>query len=144
MTPQQQELVRKSFEIIKPRATELADLLYKKLFELEPKVASLFRGDMNDQKEKLMRMLQIAIEGIDDHAALQPMLFNLGRIHHSYGVEGHQFMSFQESLMFALRTVMGKEFTPEVEEAWKTVYLYLAATMHNFPHGSEPVQVPHN
>lgn len=121
MTQQQQELVRKSFELVKPRSTEVADLLYKKLFELEPKVAELFRGDMKDQKEKLMRMLQIAVEGIDNHTELQSMLFNLGRIHHSYGIEGHQFMSFQESMLYSLRTVLGKEFTKEVEDAWKAV-----------------------
>lgn len=144
MTLQQQELVRKSFEQLKPRAFEVADLLYKKLFELEPKTAALFRGDMKEQKEKLMRMLQIAIEGIDNHAELQPMLFNLGRIHHSYGVQWHQFMSFQESLMFALKSVLGKDFTAEVEQAWRAVYLYFASTMHNFPHQEENVQVPHN
>ncbi|MBI2429647.1 MAG: hemin receptor [Ignavibacteriales bacterium] len=144
MTPQQQALVRTTFEQVKPRSTEIADLLYKKLFELEPKTVALFRGDMKEQKEKLMRMLQIAIEGIDDHAQLQPMLFNLGRIHHSYGVQGHQFMSFQESLMFALKTVLGKDFTPEVEQAWRAIYLYFASTMHNFPHHEENVQVPHN
>ena len=144
MTPAQQDLVRKSFEQLKPRAFEVADLLYKKLFELEPKAEKLFRGDMKEQKEKLMRMLQIAIENIDNHAELQPMLFNLGRIHHSYGVEGNHFISFQESLMFALRTVLGKGFTPDVEDAWKTVFLYLASTMYNFPRQDELVQVPHN
>lgn len=144
MTPQQQEIVRKSFSLIHPKGFEVADLLYKKLFELEPKTAALFRGDMKDQKEKLMRMLQIAIEDIDNHAELQPKLFNLGRIHHSFGIEGHQFMSFQESLLHALRTVLGKDFTQEVEDAWKAVYLYLASTMYNFPHGDDPVQVPHH
>lgn len=144
MTPQQQERVRKSFEQLKPRSFEVADLLYKKLFELEPKTVALFRGDMKEQKEKLMRMLQIAIEGIDNHQELQPTLFNLGRIHHSYGVEGRHFIAFQESLLFALRSVLGKDFTQETEEAWKAVYLYMASTMYNFPHHEEHVQVPHN
>ncbi|MEW6060457.1 MAG: globin domain-containing protein [Bacteroidota bacterium] len=143
MTPQQQELVRKSFEQLKPRSFEVADLLYKKLFELVPKVETMFRGDMKEQKEKLMRMLQIAIENIDNHDELQPMLFNLGRIHHSYGVEGDHFIAFEESLLFALRTVLGKNFTKEVEEAWKAVFLYFASTMYNFPHHEEHVQVPH-
>lgn len=144
MTKQQQEIVRKSFELINPKAFEVGDLLYKKLFELEPAVAALFRGDMKEQKEKLMRMLQIAIDDIDNHAELQPKLFNLGRIHHSYGINGHQFMSFQEALLHALRTVLGKDFTPEVEDAWKAVYLYMAATMYNFPHSDDNVQVPHH
>ena len=144
MTPQQQELVRESFTLIKPRGAEVADLLYKKLFELEPKVAALFRGEMSDQKEKLMRMLLLDVEGMENDAELLPMLFNVGSIHHSYWIEGHKFMSFQESFLFALRTVLGKEFTTEMEDAWKAVYVYLASMMYNFPHSDDTVQVPHH
>lgn len=143
MTPKQQELVRATFHLMQEQKEFLADLLYKKLFELEPKARALFRGDMIEQKRKLMRMLQIAVENIDNHAELQPMLFNLGQIHHSFGIEGHQFTSFGEAMMFAVRTVLGKDFTQEVEDAWKAAYLYLASTMHNHPK-NDNVQLPHN
>jgi hemoglobin-like flavoprotein len=143
MTPQQKEIVRTSFESLKEKKEVLAALLYKKLFELEPKSQALFRGDMSEQRRKLMRMLQISVENLDNPAELQPMLFNLGQIHHSFGIEGHQFTSFGDAMMFAFKTILGKDFTPEVENAWKAVYLHLASTMHNHPH-SDNVQLPHN
>lgn len=143
MTQEQKELVRRTFESLKPKKELVADLLYKKLFELEPKSQVLFRGEMAEQRRKLMRMLQISVENLDNPEDLQPMLFNLGQIHHSFGIEGHQFTSFGEAMMFALKSSLGKEFTPDVENAWKAVYLHLASTMHNLPKQKD-VQLPHN
>lgn len=143
MTTKQQELVRNTYALLDSRKEVVADLLYKKFFELEPKAQALFRGDMQEQRRKLMRMLQISVENLDNHKELQPMLFNLGQIHHSFGIEGNQFTAFGEALVFALRTVLAKDFTPEVEDAWKAAYLYLASTMHNHPK-SDKVQLPHN
>jgi hemoglobin-like flavoprotein len=143
MTSQQKEIVRSTFDAIKLKKDFFSELLYKKLFELEPKSQALFRGDMVEQRRKLMRMLQISVENLDHPEDLQPMLFNLGQIHHSFGIEGHQFTSFGDAMVFAIRTVLGKEYSPEVEQAWKAVFQYLAATMHNHPK-NENVQLPHH
>ncbi len=143
MTSKQQELVRATFATLGDKKEVFSDLLYKKLFELEPKAQALFRGDMQEQRRKLMRMLQISVEHLDNHAELQPMLFNLGQIHHSFGIEGKQFAAFGEAMIFALQTTLGNGFTPDVEEAWKAAYLYLASTMHNHPK-NDNVQLPHN
>jgi len=143
MTPQQKEIVRQTFASLESKRELLADMLYKKLFELEPKSQALFRGDMIEQRRKLMRMLQISVENIDNPAELQPMLFNLGQIHHSFGIEERQFTSFGTALIFAMKTTLGKDFLPEVEKAWQAMYQYMAATMHNHPK-SDNVQLPHN
>lgn len=143
MTPRQKEIIRKTFLQLHTKEEIVADLLYKKFFELEPKSQALFRGDMQEQKRRLMRMLVIAVEHLDNPAELQPILFNLGQIHHSFGIEGHQFTSFGEALDFTIKTILKNDCTAEVEEAWKAVYLNLAATMHNHPH-NENVQLPHN
>jgi len=144
MTPRQQELVRTSFAMVQSQQDRVTELLYQELFRLEPNSKLLFRGDIDDQRKKLMRMLQIAVENIGDRTQLQPMLYNLGMIHQSYGVEEHHFVSFGKSLIFALKTILKETFTAEVEESWKAAYQYFAVTMRNFPHGSEAVQLPHN
>jgi hemoglobin-like flavoprotein len=143
MTPQQKEIVRSTFEIVKTKKEFFSELLYKKLFDLEPKSQALFRGDMVEQRRKLMRMLQISVENLDKPEELMPMLFNLGQIHHSFGIEAHQFTSFGDAMQFALKTVLGKDYTPDVEQGWKAIYQYLASTMHNHPK-NENVQLPHN
>jgi hemoglobin-like flavoprotein len=144
MTPRQQELVRTSFSLVQSHQDRITELLYQELFRLEPASKALFRGDIGDQQKKLMRMLQIAIENIGNKAELQAMLFNLGMIHQSYGVEEHHFVSFGKSLNFALKSILKEAFTPEVEESWIAAYHYFAVTMRNFPHSTDTVQLPHN
>jgi hemoglobin-like flavoprotein len=144
MTPKQQELVRTSFELILPHQEKVADNLYQELFRLEPKSIALFRGNMDEQRGKLLRMLRLAVENIGDPEELQPMLYNLGMIHQSFGIEPHHFISFGQSLIFALKNVLQEKFTPEVEDAWKDAYHYFILMMTNFPHSGENVQLPHN
>jgi len=144
MSPRQQELVRTTFAMVHQQENHLTELLYKELFRLEPATKALFRGDIDEQKKKLMRMLQIAVENLGDRTQLQPMLYNLGMIHQSYGVEEHHFVSFGKSLNFALKSILKEAFTAEVEESWKAAYQYFAVTMRNFPHGTETTQLPHN
>jgi len=144
MTTHQQETVRTTFALLEEHEERLADLLYQELFRLEPKAKALFRGDLQEQQKKLMRMLRVAVENINNQAELQPMLYNLGMIHQSYGIEPHHFISFGTALIHAIRIVLKEKFTHDVEEAWNAAYHYFVLTMKNFPHSDEPVQLPHN
>ena len=144
MTQHQQQIVQKTFNLLQAHEERIADLLYQELFRLEPKAKALFRGDMQDQQKKLMRMLRVAVENINNQNELQPMLYNLGMIHQSYGIEPHHFVSFGASLMFAIRNVLKEQFTNDVEESWNAAYHYFVLTMKNFPHSDEQVQLPHH
>lgn len=144
MTPKQQEIVRTTFAQLETHEERVADLLYQELFRLEPKARDLFRGNLQEQQKKLMRMLRVAVENINDQAQLQPMLYNLGMIHQSYGIEPHHFVSFGTALLYAIRNVLKDNYTKEVEESWQAAYHYFVLTMKNFPHSDDPVQLPHN
>ena len=144
MTHHQQELVRQTFALLETHEDRLADLLYQELFRLEPKAKLLFRGDMQEQQKKLMRMLRVAVENINEQEKLQPMLYNLGMIHQSYGIEPHHFVSFGSALLYAIRNVLKDKFTHDVEESWNAAYHYFVLMMKNFPHSDEQVQLPHN
>ncbi|MCK9409284.1 MAG: globin domain-containing protein [Bacteriovoracaceae bacterium] len=144
MTPKQQEIVRTTFAQLEAHEDRVADLLYQELFRMEPKAREMFRGDMQEQQKKLMRMLRVAVENINDQGQLQPMLYNLGMIHQSYGIEPHHFVSFGSALLFAIHSVLKEHCTKEVEESWKAAYHYFVLTMKNFPHSEDPVQLPHH
>jgi len=144
MTTQQQNLVRTTFAQIELHEDRVANLLYQELFRLEPNAKRLFRGDLQEQQKKLMRMLRVAVENINDQSQLQPMLYNLGMIHQSYGIEPHHFVSFGEALMYAIHNILKEQFTHEVEESWRAAYHYFVLTMKNFPHSDEQVQLPHH
>lgn len=61
-----------------------ADLFYSKLFELDPALRPLFPEDLAEQKEKLMKMISLAVEGLTDLGALVPKVEELGRRHATY------------------------------------------------------------
>jgi hemoglobin-like flavoprotein len=125
----QKALVQTSFAQIRPIADAAAALFYRRLFELDPTLRPLFKGDMKDQGRKLMDMLALAVKGLDRPEALLPALAALGRRHAGYGVNDHDYATVGEALIWTLEQGLGPNFTPEVREAWTTLYRLVADTM---------------
>ena len=123
------ELVQKTFAIVAPIADDVAALFYRRLFEIDPSLESMFPGNMADQRRKLMVMLTAAVKGLPRLDRLIPVLEDLGRRHAEYGVVNGQYETVGEALIWTLEKGLGPEFTPEVRDAWTTVYGVLAATM---------------
>ncbi|MBV9427363.1 MAG: hemin receptor, partial [Bradyrhizobiaceae bacterium] len=61
MTPDQISAIQQSFAKVAPISQQAAALFYRRLFEIAPPVASLFRGDMREQGRKLMATLAIVV-----------------------------------------------------------------------------------
>ena len=57
-------MVQSSWEKVKPIAPQAAELFYGKLFELNPSLKALFKGDMKDQGKKLMDTLGVAVSSL--------------------------------------------------------------------------------
>jgi len=53
MTPEQIAIVQTTFRSVAPISDTAAQLFYGKLFELDPTLKPLFRGDMHEQGRKL-------------------------------------------------------------------------------------------
>ncbi|HEY9433168.1 MAG TPA: globin family protein [Blastocatellia bacterium] len=125
----QKELVQTSFEQVWPIADVAAALFYRRLFELDPTLQPLFKGDMNEQGRKLMEMLRLAVKGLDRPETLKPVLAALGRRHADYGVNKHDYETVGEALLWTLEQGLGPGFTPDVREAWEAVYVFAAGAM---------------
>jgi len=78
MTPQDIELVQKSFAKVAPVAEQAAEMFYARLFELDPSVKRLFTGDMKEQGKRLMAMTSVAVKGLDHIEDLVPAVQDLG------------------------------------------------------------------
>lgn len=128
-TMTQIELVQETFAVVAPIADDVAALFYRRLFEIDPTLESMFRGDMAEQRRKLMFMLTAAVKGLPRLDRLIPVLEDLGRRHANYGVVDRHYETVGEALLWTLEKGLGSAFTPEVKDAWTTVYAVLAATM---------------
>ena len=129
MDSQQITLVQDSFAQVAPIADRAADLFYARLFQLDPSLRHMFKGDMREQKRKLMTMLTIAVNGLTRPQELLPAVQELGHRHAAYGVEGRHYDTVGAALLWTLEKGLGEAFTPEVKAAWVAVYTLLATTM---------------
>jgi hemoglobin-like flavoprotein len=129
MNTSQKALVQTSFAQVQPIADAAAALFYRRLFELDPTLRPLFKGDMEEQGRKLMEMLGLAVKGLDRPEALLPALAALGRRHAGYGVNEHNYETVGAALLWTLEQGLGPSFTPDIREAWAALYRFVADTM---------------
>jgi hemoglobin-like flavoprotein len=129
MTPEQAVLVKNSWAMVTPIADKAAELFYGKLFELDPELKPLFKGDMTEQGRKLMTMINTAVNGLDKLEAIVPAVEKLGERHVAYGVKDKDYDTVGVALLWTLEAGLGDAFTSEVKEAWTVTYGVLAGTM---------------
>ena len=122
-------LVQQSFRNVAPIAEAAAGLFYRRLFELDPSLRPLFKGDLTAQGRKLMHAISVVVKGISKLETILPTVQDLGRRHAGYGVQDTHYDTVGEALLWTLEQGLGPEFTAEVKEAWATAYGILAGAM---------------
>ncbi|MBL8470386.1 MAG: mechanosensitive ion channel [Rhodocyclaceae bacterium] len=129
ITEAQIALVQESWAQVRPIGDSAAALFYQRLFELDPQLRHLFRGDPRAQQRKLIGMLSIMVRGLQALDDLIPTLQDLGLKHQSYKVEDRHYDTVGEALLWALQKGLGDAFTIDVKAAWVRAYTLLAETM---------------
>src|SRR5438034_1787960 len=116
LTPVQKKLVQDSFAVIAPIADDAAALFYRRLFEMDPSLERMFRGDMTEQRKKLMQMLTAAVKGLDRLDQLVPVVQELGRRHATYGVADAHYDTVGAALLWTLEKGLGPPFTADTRD----------------------------
>jgi hemoglobin-like flavoprotein len=129
VSPDQIALVQTSFQKVLPIADVAAQLLYQRIFELDPSLRPLFTRDMAVQRQMVMATLRLGIESLTDPAKIVPALRALGAKHVAYGVKEADFATVGAALLWALEQGLGDDFTPETRAAWAAAYTLLATPM---------------
>jgi len=107
MTPEQVDLIRKSFDTMWPIRRDVADLCYSRFIELAPEARDLFLGDIERQRMKLMDMIAALAGSLDERPLFQSLVANSGRQHAKYGVQPSQYAAMGEALMWSLECKFG-------------------------------------
>jgi hemoglobin-like flavoprotein len=134
LTNEQKRIVQETFAAVTPIANEVGMHFYERLFEIEPSLRSMFRGDIQEQSRKLMLALTFTVKSLDDLEQLVPVLEDLGRRHVNYGVQAWHYNVVGEALLATLESHFKEAFTAEVADAWKAAYQTVASVMT----GAEP------
>lgn len=135
MSPNTIALVQSTWQQVVPIRATAAELFYGRLFDLDPGVKPLFKGDMKAQGEKLMTMIDVAVRGLTDLDRLVPAVQTMGRRHVGYGVRDEHYATVGQALLWTLKQGLGPSWTDEVAAAWTAVYGVLASTMQSAVEG---------
>jgi len=136
LTPAQIEIVQSTFRSTQPVSTTAAEIFYKRLFEIDPGTAALFKGSMKEQGQKLMQVLAVAVGGLANVSTLVPIVQQLGLRHAGYGVKPAHYDSVRQALFWTLAMVLQDAYTEEARAAWATAYAMLAGVMKEAAYGT--------
>jgi hemoglobin-like flavoprotein len=84
MTQKEKQLVQQSWAKVIPNSDIVANLFYERLFKLDPSLRALFTADITEQGRKLMAMITIAVNGLDNLEKILPAVRALGGRHAGY------------------------------------------------------------
>jgi hemerythrin-like metal-binding protein len=141
MTPKQARLLAESFKKIENRLHDFGSLVHERLFEIAPESRRLFKGDLEEQKLKMARVFAefvrlkarphpfMSVTGKAGETIL-PGIGALGARHElNYGVRSKHFSYMREALLYAIKTLLGRDYNDEVGQAWSETFDMLADAM---------------
>ncbi len=138
MTAQQISLVKNSWKIFREIDPVLVgDVFYSKLFISEPRLRHMFSTPKEEQSKKLVEMLNIILGRIDRLDELTEDIKKLAIRHVGYGVKPEHYTAVGSALLWTLEQGLGKDWKPDVKEAWVKCYSTLSGIMINASAGKQ-------
>lgn len=131
LTPEQIQQISASWEQIRPVQLQVASLFYGRLFQLDPSLRPLFRGDLQQQGHKLMAALDFVVTGLDRWPERLPAVQALARRHTSYGVQPAHYQTVGSALVWTLMQGLGQDENSPLISAWRVAYGLVASAMQD-------------
>ena len=129
MTPEQISLIRASWQLVLPISDDAAALFYGRLFEVDPSLRPMFRGDMTEQGRKLMQMITTVVRSLDRPDRVIGAVEALGARHAGYGVRDEHYDTVGAALLWTLEQGLGDAWSAPLADAWAEAYGTLAGVM---------------
>ncbi len=114
-------LIQHSFELGAARCEDLAPLVYRRLFREYPEAKPMFRSEGSDLVKG--SMLALTIDAMLDFAGDRTGRFRMigceVQSHDAYGTPRELFAKFFGVIADTMREVLGSDWSPEIDEAWR-------------------------
>ncbi len=119
--------IQHSFELAAERCEDLTPAVYRRLFREHPEAEAMFRREAGDLVKG--SMLALAIEAIMDFAGDRRGSFRMieceVQSHDAYGTPRKLFGEFFGVIADTLREILGADWSPEIEDAWRRLLAQL-------------------
>jgi hemoglobin-like flavoprotein len=137
MNPHQVALVQNSFEKAATLGDKVAELFYAELFAIDPALRSMFKGDLSEQRKKLLSALALVVRSLHAPEKILEPVKKLAIKHLDYGVVPEHYTLVGNALLRTLKKGLGADYTPEVRDAWVEAFRALANIMKEAAYGRD-------
>jgi hemoglobin-like flavoprotein len=134
--------VKNSWSYVILHSEEAGELFYGRLFELEPSLRAMFKGDLKAQSKKLMDMVTLVVAKLQKLEDIETEVKALGQRHVRYGTRPEHYAVVGEALLWTLENGLGPRWNEEVKQAWTEVYTILASAMIKAAEAPAPEKSP--
>jgi hemoglobin-like flavoprotein len=129
MTPKQIEMIENSWDYIILNVSEAGSLFYQRLFELDPELKHLFKGDTKAQAIKLTSMITFLVHKLNQLDEVVKDVRSLGARHKGYQVKPESYATVGAALLWTLEQGLGNQWNSEMHGAWAELYTVLSSIM---------------
>lgn len=129
MQPDSAERIRQSWALILPRRKTMCRDFYQRLFARYPELRPLFKGEIGEQADLFVTMLNTFVSALEHPQRVRPLIETLGGRHADYGVRAEDYAKFEEVLLETLGEVLGGDIDAAGLAAWREVFEELSGTM---------------
>ena len=112
--------LRASFGLLRSEGTRLGEVFYEKLFAAAPQVRGMFRTEPRAQSAKLLASLEAIVRNLENPAANEAMISEMGRRHVGYGARPEHYPLVVGLLVESIAEVLGPRGEARTLEEWRT------------------------
>jgi len=134
-------VIEATLPVMDQRIQDIADRFYRHLFDTHPELLDgvFNRGNQAQGTQQVAlagSIIAFAADLVNTPDQLpEHLLARVGHKHASLGIEPDQYPIVHDSLMWAIRDVLGDAVTPQVAAAWDEVYWLMAYTLIHIERG---------
>jgi nitric oxide dioxygenase len=129
LTKQHIDIVKSTAPIIEQGGSAITDHFYARLFKENPELKNIFNMSNQHsgrQKVALFEAVLAYAKNIDNLSALKSAVARIANKHTSFNIQAAHYDVVGHHLIETFRELLGKDFTPQIEEAWSEAYGVLA------------------
>lgn len=126
LSDQEIKLIRRSFALLARRHGMIANLVFDRLFELDPSLRPRFPEDRSAVNRKLMETVALVVQRLDQPAALALVARQIRQRTNAKSLLNHHAV-FGQAFLWALRYGLMTHYNDDVARAWTRLYARLVA-----------------
>lgn len=126
LSAQSIELIKATAPVVAEHAESITSAMYEILFFKHPELKELFKNAEPDQHKKLAAAVVAYAGNIDNLGVLSKAVEKMAQTHVGASVKPEHYPIVGGALLEAISQVLGDAATPEILNAWREAYFFLA------------------